>query len=104
MRVRACMRVCVCVMHKHTYVHVTSVLCACSSLIHPSVPTGPPPPPCTIGFNQAMYTVEEDDRQVRVCVDMECPENRTGFARVEVYRDDKPVSDKRLAGKYVVVM
>ena len=79
------------------------MLCACSSLIYPSVPTEPRPP-CTIGFNQAMYTVEEDDGQVRVCVDMECPENRTGFARVEVYRDDKPVSDKRLAGKYVVVM
>ena len=78
------------------------MLCACSSLIHPSVPTVPIP--CYIGFNQAMYTVEESDRQVRVCVDMECPENLTGFARVEVYRDDKPVSDKRLAGKYVVVM
>ena len=79
------------------------MLCACSSLIYPSVPTGPVPP-CYIGFNQAMYTVEESDRQVRVCVNMECPPNQTGFARVEVYRDDKPVPDKRLAGKYVVVM
>ena len=84
----------------HVNVHVTSMLLVHGQVSFISVSTEP----CTIGFNQTMYTVKEDDSQVKVCVDMKCPENQTGFAHIEVYRDDTPVPVTRLAGKYIVVM
>ena len=46
---------------------------------------------CSVAFVQTMYTVEESEGQVQVCVNMTCPVNQTGNVRVEVYGDETSV-------------
>ena len=57
--------------------------------------------PCSIGFENMMYAVNESDGGVSVCVHLMCPENRTNMVHVEVFRDMDFVHDN-LAREFIV--